>query len=148
MTVLAAAAAAPIVELLALVLADAGYTVVRADDGAAARAVLEDARPDLLISDSTRPRLSGLDLAAWVRAREGDGAALPIALISAVARARRGDAPGHRLRRQAVRPRPRSPGGRGAPAAPRGHLNGTARRSSACGGARSSGPSRSRCTVP
>ena len=64
MTVLVAAAAAPIVELLALVLADAGYTVVRADDGAAARAVLEDARPDLLNSDSTKPRLSGLDLAA------------------------------------------------------------------------------------
>lgn len=86
MTILVADDYPPIVDLLTLALEDAGYAVVRAYDGAAARAALERAWPDLLISDINMPRLSGVELAAWVRRREGAGPRLPIVLISAAPR--------------------------------------------------------------
>lgn len=83
MTVLVADDHPPIVDLLTLALEDAGYTVVRAYDGAEARARLERERFDLLIADITMPGLSGMALAAWVRARQPAESALPIVLISA-----------------------------------------------------------------
>jgi two-component system OmpR family response regulator len=86
MTVLVADDQPSIVELLKLVLEDAGYAVLHAYDGAAARAILERERPDLVIADINMPHLSGIELAAWVRAREGAAAALPIVLISAITR--------------------------------------------------------------
>lgn len=71
----------PIVEILATVLEDEGYTVLRAYDGAAALAAVERERPALIISDVMMPRMSGLELAERVREADAD---LPIVLISAV----------------------------------------------------------------
>src|SRR3954447_5984611 len=70
-----------LVELLATVLADEGYAVLRAHDGAEARALLERERPALLIADLGMPGLSGLELATWVRAGAGVDPHLPILLI-------------------------------------------------------------------
>jgi CheY-like chemotaxis protein len=71
----------PIVEVLATVLEDEGYAVLRAYDGAAAFAVVERERPALIISDVLMPRMSGLELAERVRETAAE---LPIVLISAV----------------------------------------------------------------
>ena len=73
----------PIVDILAMVLEDAGYTVLRASDGAAARALVEREAPDLIISDIMMPHVSGVELARWVR-RRPDGSDVPIVLLSAV----------------------------------------------------------------
>ena len=71
-----------LVDLLATVLEDEGHTVLRAHDGAAARALLERARPALVIADVAMPVLTGLELAAWVRAGVGVDPHLPVLLIS------------------------------------------------------------------
>lgn len=68
--------------LVAYALEDEGYLVLRASDGAEALAIAERERPDLILSDVMMPRLSGLELAAALHARE-NGQTPPILLMSA-----------------------------------------------------------------
>lgn len=72
-----------IVEFVATVLEDEGYTVCRAYNGRDALAQIERGGCDLLITDNMMPHLSGTQLIARLRANpELD---LPIILMSAVA---------------------------------------------------------------
>jgi DNA-binding response OmpR family regulator len=70
-------------DMLAVLLEDEGYRVLRARDGAEALALAEGARPDLVISDVMMPRMSGIALARRLRISE-DGTGPPIVLLSAV----------------------------------------------------------------
>ncbi len=73
-----------IVDLLATLLEDEGYAVLRAYDGEQAFAAAQHDRPQLIITDVMMPRMSGTELAMKVRAQEPNGAATPIILMSAV----------------------------------------------------------------
>jgi CheY-like chemotaxis protein len=55
-------------EFIAWALGDRGYDVVCADDGAAALAILEDLRPDLILLDLRMPVMDG---EAFVKAYQG-----------------------------------------------------------------------------
>ena len=73
-----------IVELLALLFEDEGFEVARAYDGEQGLTLAKSLHPDLIISDVSMPRLTGLDLVRGVRAngtRE-----VPVILMSAVVR--------------------------------------------------------------
>jgi len=70
-----------VLNMLAVTLLSANYTVLRACDGAEALAIVERERPDLILSDVNMPKLSGVELAAQLRTRE-DGYDPPILLIS------------------------------------------------------------------
>jgi DNA-binding response OmpR family regulator len=72
-----------VLNMLAVVLLSANYTVLRACDGAEALAIAERERPDLILSDVNMPKLTGVELAARLRARE-DGYGPPILLMSGV----------------------------------------------------------------
>ena len=74
-----------IVDLLAVLLEEEGFEVLRAYDGEQAWQLAERLRPDLVISDVSMPRLTGLDL---VRRLRGVRALCdtPIILMSAAAR--------------------------------------------------------------
>ncbi len=73
----------PIVELLALLFEEEGFLVLSAYDGAEGLRLAEEQQPDLVISDVSMPRLSGIDL---VRRLRDDGRATPVILMSAVVR--------------------------------------------------------------
>jgi CheY-like chemotaxis protein len=62
-------------------LIDAGYSVEGADDGAAAWDTLQLKSFDLLITDNSMPRMTGIELIGKVR---GAGLALPIIMATAV----------------------------------------------------------------
>jgi CheY-like chemotaxis protein len=73
--------------LLARALRRDGHDVLATSDGSSAREVLVAAhdgarRPDLLVCDVRMPRLSGLELTAWLRSRDSG---LPVVLLSAFA---------------------------------------------------------------
>lgn len=72
-----------IVDLLATLLEDEHYRVLRAYDGEQALLAVEREHPELIITDIMMPRMSGTELAAQLRARE-QGAMTPIILMSAV----------------------------------------------------------------
>ncbi len=74
----------PIVELLALLFEEEGFLVLSAYDGAEGLRLAEERQPDLVISDVSMPRLSGIDL---VRRLRDDGRSVPVILMSAVVRA-------------------------------------------------------------
>src|SRR6476661_1968376 len=73
----------PVLEVLTHGLTLAGYDAWPAANGTAARATLEREWPDLLIADLLMPGGTGLELARWVREREGATGQLPIILLSA-----------------------------------------------------------------
>ena len=74
-----------IVDLLATLLEDEQYRVLRAYDGEQALEAARRERPELIITDIMMPKLSGTDLAARLRAEEEEtGEATPIILMSAV----------------------------------------------------------------
>jgi DNA-binding response OmpR family regulator len=74
-----------IVDLLATLLEDEHYRVLRAYDGEQALLAARRERPELIITDIMMPKLSGTDLAARLRADEEEsGEATPIILMSAV----------------------------------------------------------------
>lgn len=66
-------------EVVSLYLKRAGYQVTIANDGLAAKAMLERALPDLVVLDLMLPKLGGLELARWLRA-QGD---IPIIMLTA-----------------------------------------------------------------
>lgn len=69
-----------IVDLLADVLQDEGFTVLRAYDGLSALALAEGSAVDLVIADVMMPRLDGISLALRLRERF---AGIKIVLMSA-----------------------------------------------------------------
>jgi DNA-binding response OmpR family regulator len=66
-------------EVVSLYLKRAGYQVMIANDGLAAKAMLERDLPDLVVLDLMLPKLGGLELARWLRA-QGD---IPIIMLTA-----------------------------------------------------------------
>ena len=75
-----------IVDLLATLLEDEGYRVLRAYDGEQALVAVQRDRPQLIITDIMMPRMSGTELAAQLRAEENEtpDGSTPIILMSAV----------------------------------------------------------------
>ena len=67
-------------DVMAAVLIDAGYSVQTAADGRIALKIIDDARPDLIISDVMMPHLDGWALLDHTRERDP---ALPVILMSA-----------------------------------------------------------------
>ncbi len=72
-----------IVDLLATLLEDEHYQVLRAYDGEQALLAAQRERPELIITDIMMPRMSGTELAARLRAQE-ESELTPIILMSAV----------------------------------------------------------------
>lgn len=76
-----------IVDLLATLLEDEGYTIARAYDGEQALAEARQSPPNLIITDIMMPRMNGIELARRIRAQEAGGRQTPIILMSAVTNA-------------------------------------------------------------
>jgi CheY-like chemotaxis protein len=70
-------------EVLALILAGEGYEVTLAADGRQALARLDEAAPDLLVTDFMMPGLNGAELVKAVRAVERFRD-IPVLMISAI----------------------------------------------------------------
>lgn len=68
-------------EVLGLILAQEGFVVTSASDGRQALACLEEARPDLLITDFMMPELNGAELVLALRAMPAYRQ-LPVVLMS------------------------------------------------------------------
>ena len=71
------------VAFLTTLLEDNGFATVAAGDGAQARAILEDLRPDLISLDITMPEKSGVRFYREVRDHE-DLKALPIIIVTGI----------------------------------------------------------------
>lgn len=82
MTILVADDEEFIVELLATLLEDEGYRVLRAFNGLEALYYLEQERPALLLTDNMMPRMSGLELVNYLQAHPT--LAVPVILMSAI----------------------------------------------------------------
>lgn len=68
--------------LMENLLRKAGYSVLAAEDGLQALELAKQARPDLVISDVTMPRMNGLEFCQRLRA-DNDLRSVPILLVSA-----------------------------------------------------------------
>jgi two-component system chemotaxis response regulator CheY len=68
-------------EMLRFALADAGYEVVQAEDGAHGLEVLEAVSPDAIITDINMPRLDGFGFIEGVRGTERHRA-VPILVLT------------------------------------------------------------------
>ena len=73
-----------IVDLLATLLEDEQYRVLRAYDGEQAFQAVERDHPHLIITDVMMPKLTGTELALRIRDLDTERAATPIILMSAV----------------------------------------------------------------
>lgn len=73
---------APVREVLAMVLEDAGHTVVHAIHGRQALDLVAQQRPDLIIADIMIPVLNGTDLCRRLKAAAGTRP-IPVILMSA-----------------------------------------------------------------
>ena len=73
-----------IVDLLATLLGDEQYRVIRAYDGEQALQAVEREHPDLVITDVMMPKLTGTELVQRLRAGELAHSVIPIILMSAV----------------------------------------------------------------
>ena len=72
-------------EEIAEALLDCGHCVVQAENGVAALALLEQFRPDLVVTDSLMPVMTGPEFLMQLRGR-GDGMGeVPVILVSACA---------------------------------------------------------------
>ena len=71
-----------LLELLTRVVVDEGYSVATASDGQMALSMLDDVKPSLVLADNMMPRLTGIELAATVSARD-PGNAPPVVVMSA-----------------------------------------------------------------
>jgi two-component system, OmpR family, response regulator ResD len=70
----------PIVrEVVASYLQHEGYSTLEAADGEAARRLLEEQPPDLVVLDLMLPGIDGLELCRWIRARSD----LPVIMLTA-----------------------------------------------------------------
>lgn len=69
-------------EVLALLLQDEGYTVLLANSGESALVLLQQEKPDLIISDVTMPGMDGFDLYEQIVGR-GEQARIPFIFLTA-----------------------------------------------------------------
>ena len=58
-----------------------GWDVIEAQDGMAAKMLMKDMRPDLVITDIVMPNMNGYELCRWVKT-EMPGGAAPVILCS------------------------------------------------------------------
>jgi CheY-like chemotaxis protein len=70
-----------IAEVLTIMLEDAGHQVEAAGHGAAALSLVQEKRPDLVITDFMMPLMTGLEFAKAMR-DDGDLSNIPIILVS------------------------------------------------------------------
>lgn len=70
-------------DAMAELFVDEGHVVIRVADGAAARAAMHQAVPDLVVSDVMMPRLDGPGLVRWMRSQP-QLRRVPVILASAV----------------------------------------------------------------
>jgi two-component system phosphate regulon response regulator PhoB len=73
----------PIREMIAFSLKRAGYAVHEAEDCRAARGLLADHRPDLLLIDWMLPDMSGLELTRLIK-RDRETRDLPVIMLTAL----------------------------------------------------------------
>ena len=73
-----------IVDLLATLLEEEEYRILRAYDGEQALAAIQREQPQLIITDIMMPKMSGTELATRLRAQEKDDYHTPIIMMSAV----------------------------------------------------------------
>ncbi|MGD1992704.1 MAG: response regulator transcription factor [Anaerolineae bacterium] len=66
-------------EVVSIYLERAGYQVVVVDDGQMALDILEKERPDLVVLDLMLPKVDGLEITRWLRARDDT----PIIMLTA-----------------------------------------------------------------
>ena len=71
-----------VLELLKGLVVDEGYSVATATDGQMALSMLDDVSPSLVLADNMMPRLTGIELAATIGARDM-GNAPPVVVMSA-----------------------------------------------------------------
>ena len=71
-------------QILRVLLDNAGYQMIEAEDGEGALAAAEEHRPDLILMDVQLPKLSGLDATRQLRA-DPKTAAIPIVVITSFA---------------------------------------------------------------
>jgi len=67
-----------VTEVVSIYLKRAGYRVIVASDGQSALDVLESQSPDLVVLDLMLPKVDGLEITRWLRAR-GD---VPIIMLA------------------------------------------------------------------
>jgi DNA-binding response OmpR family regulator len=72
-----------VADIVRHVLETDGYSVDLAGDGAEALSCLEAGRPDLVVLDVMMPRLTGFEVLKRLRALEGEGAQVPVLMLSA-----------------------------------------------------------------
>lgn len=75
-------------ELVAYLLEDAGFTVLKAEDAEEARALVSESIPDLVLMDMRLPGMDGLALTREFKARPGFSS---VPIIALTAHAMRGD---------------------------------------------------------
>ena len=80
-TILVADDEQPVREFIALVLADSGHQAVLASNGRQALDLIEEAPPELVISDVMMPLMSGVELCRRLKA-SADTAAIPVILMT------------------------------------------------------------------
>lgn len=68
-------------EMLADLLEDAGHEVLTVPHGKAALEIMQNRRPDLVITDFMMPLMTGLELAEAIRS-DGDMQELPVILVT------------------------------------------------------------------
>jgi len=68
-------------DMLRLALIDAGFDVVQAEDGVQGLEVLQDVRPDVIITDINMPRMDGYGFMQGVRA-DVQNRAIPILVLT------------------------------------------------------------------
>lgn len=71
----------PVLEFIALVLADSGHQTMLASNGKHALELLEKERPDLVISDVMMPLMSGVELCQQLKGAAAT-AAIPVILMT------------------------------------------------------------------
>lgn len=71
----------PVRNFLALLLADDGYRILQAPNGAQAITMVEKERPDLVISDIMMPKVTGAELCRRLKASD-DTRMIPVILMS------------------------------------------------------------------
>jgi two-component system chemotaxis response regulator CheY len=68
-------------DMLRMALIDAGFDVIQAEDGVHGLEVLQDARPDVIITDINMPRMDGYGFMQGVRA-DAQHRAIPILVLT------------------------------------------------------------------
>lgn len=69
-------------EMLSVILTHEGFSVITAEDGLEALALVKEVQPDLIITDINMPNLDGIELTKKLR-EQFQSTSLPIVIVSA-----------------------------------------------------------------